>query len=71
MKPHVHLHVSDAHSSVRGEKKKRQNATPPAKHLLRLPLLNDFTRCASKCQPLAFRGSLCDNSRTRYKGYRR
>lgn len=23
MKPHVHLHVSDAHSSVRGEKKKK------------------------------------------------
>lgn len=24
MKPHVHLHVSDAHSSMRGEKKKAE-----------------------------------------------
>lgn len=48
----------------------RKGRTPPAKHLLRQPLLNDFTRCASKCQPLAFRGSLCDNSHSRNKGYR-
>lgn len=48
----------------------KKGRTPPAKHLLRQPLLNDFTRCASKCQPLAFRGSLCDNSHSRNKGYR-
>lgn len=44
-------------------KKKKKGRTPSAKHLLRPPLLNDFTHCASKYQPLVFRGSLCrDNS---------
>lgn len=40
-------------------KKKKKGKTPSAKHLLRPPLLNDFTHCASKYQPLVFRGSLC------------
>lgn len=39
--------------------KKKKGRTPSAKHLLRPPLLNDFTHCASKYQPLVFRGSLC------------
>lgn len=37
----------------------KKGRTPSAKHLLRPPLLNDFTHCASKYQPLVFRGSLC------------
>lgn len=41
------------------EEKKKKGRTPSAKHLLRPPLLNDFTHCASKYQPLVFRGSLC------------
>lgn len=41
------------------KKKKKKGRTPSAKHLLRPPLLNDFTHCASKYQPLVFRGSLC------------
>ena len=54
MKLHVHLHVSDAHSSVRGEKKKRKKKKA-AKHLLRQAFVKRFyalcLQVATTCLP--------------------